>query len=125
MPNPQLQAISLFLVNVVPFLADIQETYSTLALRQALQPAFPAEPRITLDKNLKVLFELLLKPATKDLLGLSEDILEKLFDCIQNMLGYIHIWDTRLKALLDFYKSQELETLVQFVVGIEQKSYKN
>ena len=125
LPNPQIQAISLFFVNVLPFLADIQETYSTLALRQALLPAFPAEPRITFDRSLQVLSEILRNSATKGLLALPEDIFGKLCVFVQLMLALIHQWDTRLKALLDFYKSQKLETLEQFVVKIEQNSYSN
>jgi hypothetical protein len=72
-----------------------------------------------------VISELPCKPATKNLLGLPEDIFGKLFVFVQLMLGLIHQWDTRLKALLDFYKSQKLETLEQFVVKIEQNSYSN
>ena len=90
-----------------------------------LLPAFSEEPRITFDRSLQVLSEILRKSANKDLLGLPEDIFGKLFVFIQLMLALIHQWDTRLKALLDFYKSQKLETLEQFVVKIEQNSYSN
>ena len=39
------------------------------------------------------------------------------------MLGYLRIWDARLKALLDFYICQDLDTLAKFVMRIEQNNY--
>ena len=39
------------------------------------------------------------------------------------MLGQLGIWDARLKALLDFYICQDLDTLAKFVMRIEQNNY--
>ena len=39
------------------------------------------------------------------------------------MLGHLGIWDARLKALLDFYICQDLDTLAKFVMRIEQNNY--